>query len=529
MNTRHASVTSSAALTAGFREPGYLSRLARMLHGFSQPRASRAHREAMIELQRLSAPVSALLLPVLAVLLLCLLSADRRTSERLFETILLEADPPLQLQETNEPIPTETSSALEVNNTFDIAGSVVRSELPLPVTVPSPALTPTLRADPALRDVVIFKTPGGYGRTAAVRSRHLADNGGSQSTEDAVLRALRWLKKNQQPDGSWTQNKVAMTGLAVLTFLAHDERPGQSEEFGATVQRALEYLMSVQNKTTGRLPGNYDHPIAAYALCEAFALTRNPNVRAAAELALAPLLAGQHPTGGWTYHMDPGVCPETGTYRDDTSYMGWCAQTLKAAKMAGLKVDGLDKACKLAVKGFKRNAAPGGGFGYTGPGAGGLTSVGTLCMQLLGAGDEREVGKSLGLMETWKPSLETKGPMGGSLQYYFYYATQCKFHAGGKAWENWNREMKTIYTAAQQIEKNAVKDPQGRDCDIGWWTNGDAHTDRPVMDTCLASLQLMVYYRYLHTTRVAAVSVEPELRAVATESGDIPVETSLNL
>jgi hypothetical protein len=89
--------------------------------------------------------------------------------------------------------------------------------------------------------------------------------------------------------------------------------------------------------------------------------------------------------------------------------------------------------------------------------------------------------------------------------------------------------MKTVYVKAQQIERNAVKDAEGRDCDIGWWVNGDTHTDRPVMDTCLAALQLMVYYRYLPTTSIAAVSVEPEIRASATETGDIPVEVPLNL
>ena len=181
---------------------------------------------------------------------------------------------------------------------------------------------------------------------------------------------------------------------------------------------------------------------------------------------------------------------------------------------------------KLAVCGFKRNAAPNGGFGYTGPGTGGLTSVGTLCLQLLGAANDPEVRKSLDLMDAWRPSFDAKGPIGASLQYYYYYATQCRFHAGGKRWDSWNRDMKTLYVAAQRIEKNAVKDPDGRDCDIGWWANADNHTDRPVMDTCLAALQLMVYYRYLPTTSTAAIKTDPHLNALR----DIdPDEIPLNL
>ncbi|MDD4102807.1 MAG: hypothetical protein PHU80_09305, partial [Kiritimatiellae bacterium] len=112
-----------------------------------------------------------------------------------------------------------------------------------------------------------------------------------------------------------------------------------------------------------------------------------------------------------------------------------------------------------------------------------------------------------------------------SAQYYYYYATQCKFHEGGKHWERWNKIMKPSYVKAQQIERNAIKDAKGNVQDIGWWTNVDAHTDRPVMDTCLAALQLMVYYRYLPTTSKEAVQVEDELSATSVDSEDIKVDT----
>jgi hypothetical protein len=83
---------------------------------------------------------------------------------------------------------------------------------------------------------------------------------------------------------------------------------------------------------------------------------------------------------------------------------------------------------------------------------------------------------------------------GGSAQYYFYYVTQCKFHEGGKVWEAWSADMQTRYVKAQRIEAGAVTDHEGQPCDIGWWENGDAHTDRPVMDTCLAALPTVVFF-----------------------------------
>ncbi|MDR2850005.1 MAG: terpene cyclase/mutase family protein, partial [Verrucomicrobiota bacterium] len=425
---------------------------------------------------------------------------------------------------------------------------------------PNQPVSPQPQAFDAVMTVkspVILKNIYGSTRNTGTRGVQLAKFGGDRQTEEAVLRALRWLKKNQQADGSWKSQKIAMTGLGILTFLAHGEKPGDSPEFGDTIQKAIEFLLKSQRpdgKFNGMDGNEYAHPIATYALCEAYGMTLNPNVKTAAEKALVPIINGQHPTGGWTYKMDPNAGKEDGKYRDDTSYMGWCAQALKAAKLAKVHADGLEKSIKLAVKGFQKNAHPDGGFGYTSPGKGGLTSVGSLCMQLLGASNQPEVKKALEVMDGWTPAFQNRADaralapgekdeaaikkkfeptlnpaqkafLSGAAQYYYYYAAQCKFHQGGKHWENWNKAMKPAYVGAQQIEKGAVEDADGKKQDIGWWENMDNHSDRPTMDTCLAALQLMVYYRYLPTTSADAVKVEEEIAAVSTDTDDIKVDT----
>jgi len=547
-----------------YTEDSYLRRLKKLFSGLKAPRHSREYKMAMIELQRLSAPLTAILLPVFAVVMLSVMDGGATGPDRLIETQVLEAEEIKDLDKFQEEFERPEEPMEEV----DIDIPVTNPNMPvIPSDVPTDQpVSPQPQAFDAVMMVkspVILKNIYGTTRSTGTRGTQLARFGGDAFTEEAVMRALRWLKKNQQADGSWNRNKVAMTGLAILTFLSHGEKPGDSAEFGETVQKGLEYLMRVQNKKTGRLPGNYDHPIATYALCEAYGMTINPNVKTAAEMAMVPIIKGQHPTGGWTYHMDPNPDKETGKYRDDTSYMGWCAQAIKAAQLARLQVDGLEKASKLAIRGFKANAGPNGGFGYTGPGAGGLTSVGTLCMQLLGASNEPEVRKSLDLMDSWVPTfssytiladelakieksqlkqnqtplsvakarvIKTLPPeeqkfFNASPQYYFYYATQCKFHAGGKRWDSWNKQMKPNYVKAQQVKKDAIQDHKGALRDIGWWENTDAHSDRPVMDTCLAALQLMVYYRYLPTTSKEAVQVEAEISASTTDTGDIQVDT----
>lgn len=126
------------------------------------------------------------------------------------------------------------------------------------------------------------------------------------------------------------------------------------------------------------------------------------------------------------------------------------------------------------------------------------------------------------------PSLGEKadGIAGQSLQYYFYYATQCRFHTGGKRWDSWNEVMKRVYVPAQKVlkkEESGYVDHHGNPQEIGWWENKDQHTDRPVMDTCLAALQLMVYYRNLPTTSVAAIKVSDEIRPTTADNDDVVI------
>ncbi|MCL1920926.1 MAG: terpene cyclase/mutase family protein [Kiritimatiellaeota bacterium] len=524
------------AIAARYTEESYWTRIRHMIEGLRAPRQSREYKAAMIELQRLSAPLSAVVLPTVLVTLLVLLTAGGEGSDRIIDTEIMEMDALQDLQKPDEPEPPpEPPDDMQVDVQIDSPNVNVTVDPTVTSYSPQPQ---TFDAVQIVKSPVILKGVFGDRANTGTRGTNLRRYGGNQKTEDAVMRALRWLKLKQNPDGSWSSNRIAMTGLAVLTFLAHGETPDSDKcpEFGPTVQKALEFLISKQ-KGDGRFEGkdgnDYSHPIATYALCEAYGMTLNPNVKDAAEKALAPILKGQHPTGGWTYNMNPNA-DEDGKYRDDTSYMGWCAQALKAAKLAKIPASGLENAIRLAVRGFKANAAPSGGFGYTSAGVEGMTAVGTLCMQLLGAADAREVKLSLDLMQAWKPTFDDKEPNvrghSNNPQYYYYYATQAKFHAyppTSPIWIKWNNEMSTLYVAEQKIQKAAIKDMNGKDQDVGWWENKDNHTDRPVMDTCLAALQLMVYYRYLPTTKEDAVKVEEEIAISTEEKEDIKIDVDI--
>ena len=577
-------------MMALFNEKTYFQRLKSMFSGLKKPKDTKEYKMARIELQRQMAPVAAVAIPVILVALLALLAKTKDKTEVAFETDILEAE---ELQEQLEDIPQDMPEPQPMD---DIMPNDVQftPEMALDIAAPTPdapvsAQPQSIDAVAMVKSPVILRNIFGSTRNTGMRGQALASFGGNQKTEASVMRALRWLKATQNADGSWPNNKVAMTGLCILTFLAHGEKPGDSPEFGTTVQKAIEFLFRCQDKAGYYQPkaNGYAHAIATYAMCEAYGMTMNPNVKASADRALALIISGQNPTGGWDYARTlPKDQPNAGkdswtvhTTRDDTSVAGWCAQALKAGIMANFYHDpeSLERASRMCVKGFKKNGFPDGGFGYTSPQKGGLTGVGTLCLQFHHAAGDPYVKNSLqNIIYNWKPewigftpvraakgeTLDTPkelppGAVGGACpQYYYYYGTQAVFQGGGNQWTKWNERMWPSYVAAQFVIpagqpgnsctcpickdpkntdpknprfggklKEPYKDVEGNFQEIGHWVNTDVHTDRPVMDTCLAALQMMVYYRYLPTFK--QVDVPDEVIGDTKDKGDIVVETDL--
>ncbi|MDA0323578.1 MAG: terpene cyclase/mutase family protein [Verrucomicrobia bacterium] len=496
----------------------FKERVAGISHGIRQPKHTGEHKWAVQQLSHLYSAGASLALPAFIVLVLFIFVSQKQLAQpREFEVTVID---PEVLEEIEQPEP----------EPVDVEPEIMEYDIEMPdISVVSEFDAPTIADEPISQQPVeitavrMVKSPvvmkGIYGaRSSGNRGRALKAHGGSKKGEDAVLRALRWLKKEQEADGSWPKARPAMTALALLTYLAHGETPG-SPEFGETITKAIQYLIKMQ-EAGGGFPRSYQHEICTYALCEAYAMTKIVDIRDAAEKALDILIVGQNlPSGGFDYGLNGGD-------RNDTSVMGWAAQALKAGKMAGFQNSGLEEAIKLAVQGFQGNAAPAGGFGYAGPGATGLTGVGVLCMQLLGAGKLPEARMGLEALSDvtfeWRPEGKTTK---WNQNYYWYYITQAKFQAQGEIWDSWNRLFQPVLIEEQTIIKQAIEGLNGNMKDIGWWDMDggiSGHTDGPVMNTCLATLQLEVYYRYLPTFKAAADTyVDVELED---EDDDIDIE-----
>ena len=517
-----------AEIDAAFEEKGFFRRMAEMFSGLSKPKSSAEYKLARTELQRLAAPILAIVLPVMAVVVLIVITAVTGQSK---ETITVdiasavEEEAPLeeeQEQEIEEVTPPEETVEIQVDT--PVVGPVTDSVAPAPPTNEPVSVKPAtqdsvafIKSPVTMRSMTGSRSPGSIGAMTRGGAGY-----GDAATEACVLKALRWLKKTQKESGAWTGD-IANTALAVLAYLAHGETPA-SKEFGTTVEKAIQYLIDAQTidgngvcKFRGAGGTEYGYLICTYALCEAYGMTKNPNAKQAALIALDRIVKNQSPTGGWDYNMK-----KTST-RDDMSFEGWALQAVKAGKMAGLHPDGLDECIKKAIKCLKTRNFKNGGFNYTaGGGPTGLTATGCLCMQLLGYGDQQEVNAALDMMRGWLPVFEAKGGLtaggptpGTNPQYYCYYAAQCKYQAGMcqgatpanvKSWQDWNLAMKQVYPKSMK-DAGTIVGIDGKPKACGFWDQG---YNNPTMGTCLCALQLMVYYRYLPTTQTKAGRVERE-------------------
>lgn len=448
-------------------------------------------------LDHLWGPTGSALLHLLVVALLVkyVVTPERRP-EPAYEVILL--DPADKVMDPPEPRPPEKPTKWspdqdlpmpvmpEVRSTdemFDEVASMTAPEaLPFRVESLSPLPVPWVFADP------------GPDWRRRQRDRHNPPQV-SRQIEGSVVGALQWLQRNQREDGSWegtggAASAVGMTGMALVAFLSHGETH-QSQAFGDTVRRAIDFLVAQQQPDGSFLSARagqghartYANGMAAYALGEAYALTRIPSLRPVMENGVRFILQGMQDTGGFTYEY-------ARTERRDTSVAGWQVQAMKAAVIARADVPGLRERMQLAAEGMKMNFAPDRGMFRYAPPEGGepgrtCTAIGVLSLQLLGHRSDAQVTAALatltGIRCDW-----TEPALGSWPMYTWYYLGQALLHSPRSAhFEQWNRGFAAVMVRNQNAD--------------GSWTPvwGAEREYGPVYGTVFGATSLMVYYKML--------------------------------
>ncbi|MGI8605111.1 MAG: hypothetical protein ACR2OZ_19235 [Verrucomicrobiales bacterium] len=351
------------------------------------------------------------------------------------------------------------------------------------------------------------------------RDKRIAESGGVPETELHVKKSLDWLKKSQNPDGSWgSQHKGSMSGLALLSYLGHCETPDSSKDYGDTVLKGIMFMVELQMKKGGLSEKDkasngfpYEHGIGTYALAEAYSMTRYgtkriPNLREAVVQAVDVIIKGQAADGGWNYGYDPQPRQPNAT-ASDMSVAGWQIQALNAARHTGMDFPGINECYTKIGEYLKRDFDEGrGGFGYAGVGEGrsptmSMTGVGGLALFVHGKSNTGDMRKTIKYLEDYFEEKkryfkydETSGSDPGL--YGSYYINQVAFMHGRSFWRKWNKSLQEELLPAQNPDGSYRKEggPGGSHSSEG------AGPDADLFRTCLCTLMLEVYYRYLPAT-----------------------------
>jgi hypothetical protein len=367
-------------------------------------------------------------------------------------------------------------------------------------------------------------------RFANNRMEIVRAGGGDESTEASVQLALEWLAAAQASDGGWyaaqhgggnpsminragpdgekRQNagaraNTAMTGLALLAFLGAGHHH-QSGPYANTVANGLRYLLS-QQKASGDLAGHdqngrddvvrfarmYSHGMASLALAEAYAITKDPSLQPAVQLASQYTLKAMNgSTGGWRYEYptnDPG----------DTSQFGWQAMFLHSAANGGaiawdpnrkqLMMRFLDSVA-AGRDGGLASYRPRSGFGVEAPSVS-MTAEAMASRILLGY-----PARPTAMQEAQRMILTQLPGEREDNFYYWYYATLAMYQMRGTqeselAWQRWNDALKRQLTITQ-VTQGPQRGSWNPSCIWGPY-GGRVYT------TALGCLSLEVYYRYL--------------------------------
>ncbi len=337
-------------------------------------------------------------------------------------------------------------------------------------------------------------------RLGKAKFEALERTGGDENTEAAVEAALKFLAEAQRSDGAWdprasgagiersplgmtrggagSRAETALTGLALLSLIGAGQTH-QRGQYSDNAYRGLVYLIQNQ-KPDGSLAGaasvyesTYCHGMAALAMCETAAITRDPSAIACASRTIGFTRAMQHPTtGGWRYTAgDPG----------DLSQLGWQAMVLDAGYRAGVPVD---PRSVEGVERFLRSVRAGSQGGLASYRAGEQPSR-TMTAEALAT--RLLIGQNVPaaeIAEAERYLLQQLPGVGQDNYYYWYYATLALHQLQDEAWQQWNVALKNRLLATQRADGSWPSDTV-------WGGYGGT-----VYTTAMATLCLEVYYRH---------------------------------
>ena len=406
------------------------------------------------------------------------------------------------------PVPAGTDVSLEAID-LPMSSIVLNApDLQFDSSAISSSLTQTSKTSegPATALEGLDVSNGLAGRTGSLKGALLGKFGGNGVTQAAVAAGLKWLAYNQKPDGGWSlkgpyndgasnEDRTAATAMALNAFLGDGHTHKAPGEYQSVVERGLKFLLRRQDKEgffAGGEPSHnqaYSQAIATITVCEAYGMTGDSQLKVPASRAIKYAEWSQGRQKGWRYEPRED---------SDLSVTGWYLMALMTGKMAGLEPN--EKIIR-SVGDYLESVAHeyGSRYAYQRQDKASLsmTAEGLLCRQYLGWPSSHPALLQAIETDLLPNAPDAKAPMYSV--YFWYYATQVLHHVGGKAWTEWNDQMKVVLPGLQET----------KGVDAGSW---DPFNDQfgpsggRLYTTCFCIYCLEVYYRHL-----ALYDLKPEV------------------
>ncbi len=257
--------------------------------------------------------------------------------------------------------------------------------------------------------------------------------------ERAIERALAWLAKQQNSNGSFGsgiyKGNIAVTSLAALAFMANGSSPGRGP-YGSAIDRALLYVAEKAEPSgflavasTSSHGPMYSHGFGTLFLAEAYGMTHRADLRDKLQRAVRLIVTSQNPEGGWRYQPVP--------VEADLSVTICQINALRAARNAGVFVP--KETVERCIKYVKQSQNPDGGFKYMlqgGPSEFPRSAAGVVALYSASVYDAKEVDRGIAYLHRSLPRMRVNQRN----RHYFYghyYAAQAMWIRGGEDWNKW--------------------------------------------------------------------------------------------
>jgi len=332
-------------------------------------------------------------------------------------------------------------------------------------------------------------------------------------SEEALAGGLRWLAKNQGPDGNWDSNELGLVGMGALAFLAAGHLPGRGR-YGEVGDRALDYVL--RNERPGGLLNiaqsnhdMYNHGLSTFVLGQVYGMTNDARIGAVLDRGLRLLADTQCGDGGWDYHA------RRQSNGHDLSLAVMQAKALRSAvdsgldvpprviqqAIAGVRLHYLPRGCPRQADEDTQQKHPG-QFVYSRSGSNpsvAMAAAGVVCLQEFAQYDDWRIAKNMEVIAAAiqekaapKRSGRDRRSQGPFDAYTLYYVGQALYQVGGGWWKENYPALRDSLVASQ------IRDPQEPKRD-GMWHGFARLSGKPgdLYMTSAACFVLAIPNRYL--------------------------------